>query len=936
MADWRERGYVPDSDDEEDDQDRDSQCNNNHGNLTSEATPAHVPSPSLFANAIEDDVLDKSTQKESEHGEDSHYQLEQSDSVFESTAARLEAEILKGLKTVHDVLGDLPSLLDSDDDSPLSSAPSSPRTTPRPSPVTRKNQDSLGVPHLAVSNETFGSPSSVRSSADNGIQRSRPNEVRPTIAVEIPVSPLPTDDSLSLSAVHDALRRRSFRPRAPIQLHPYALEDATYRQAWTARGLKPVRAPEILPNPEKTTNEESQDTTAYESSQVDAADVPVRSSTLAVDPRSRGYDGGGNDEPRSPSRDPRPRQSSPYSDLDDDLPDLSEMIKRRAAKATKPKLRKPARASLNEPRMGEGGFQIYDFPDDDPIVQHPSRTQRLTSVTPLSPPRSRGGLSSQDGITVHIPDVQMGNSTPTLLPTPVMSSDKPASKRNFAALFDVADSESDVGDVASHSSASSSKESANDESQGVQRMRRKIKGVLPASWLKLDMKQRDNPARAARHQAQSPVKKNLEKGIAKPVPSSARQTGDRLARRMIEEDVGDVDTSSESGSELRVMDQMDDVQYDLPDIIEDDMMEDNTIDAMLAPRVRKPPTRKRQQRLSGVWSKRRTEKSGRSLGRKPPSSHRGSNVKVDLKSHKPPLPRKRVKRKQGRREVTILDAPGFEEKDVPRFLKIASRRTGDTSTARKQDISTKFFRLATTKDTLDVHDGLRRWKGNQGRQGSTIKSNDGPRRITTSSAPRTHVANSIANGTPATSAHNDQSRLNNLNDFDRQVISLKQTTKATLGRIRAQQHETRSLLGTVYTASAAAALPSVVLDYFHPGTSRRDVHNLAPPRSNEPSSGEPREPLLKLGRSFVVQRRIPQPANARREKGTGAASHIPATRGEAHPRALHPVSSGWTEGCSNPTAGNDNAHSTGSRATLLPQRHAPRRPPKSVNFLTNV
>ncbi|KAJ9614153.1 hypothetical protein H2200_002289 [Cladophialophora chaetospira] len=906
MANWRERGYVPDSDDDEED-DRDGYLprQTSRAILAPKHEPIHVPPPSQDATSDGDDnppdaqhttteqhdeapVLDDDVelfaQDETKNltepdPEDGHRQLLVSlDSIPTSTAAKLEAEIQKGLKTVQDVLGSLPSPLHSDIDSPLSSAPSSPSTPWKSS--AKETVHGVLVPSHIDEND---SPAPVPANRGNGPSPSPLSEVQRAAPAKVLGPRVQGSDVLLLD---EAPRRRSFRPRAPIQVHPYALEDARYRQTWTARGLKPVRVPELASNAQETPKEDSQGTTAYQSSQADLLDASIGPSSPTMDLPQESPRVTNNDESQSPVRGLPVRRYSPMSDLDDDLPELSELIKNRAASSSGLKLARPKHSSRQESRSGIGGFKTYDLPDDDYIVRPLPRAHRRKSVSPLSPPRSRGGLSSQDGMLVQISDVQIGVSTPTLLPTPLVSSDRHGSKRTFAARFDDIDSEHDIVDLVNDTTASaSSVESSNDESQGVQHMRRKIKGVLPASWLKLDMKQRHEPTRAARNQAQSPVKSILERGVAKHVASSARQAKHRAREPVLEEDMGDLETSSESGSELRAVDEMDGVQYDLPESFNDDVVEDNAIDAMLAPRVRKRPFETNQRRLSGVWSKKKTEKSTRSVGKEVFTSHRGNHIKVSLKSKKKARPLKRVKRKHAIRQMTILDAPGFDAKDVPRFLRIASRRTGDTSTVRQQNLSTKFFRMATIKDTEDVNSGLSHWRGSQGQLRSTARSSSGPRSRTGPVPPQRRRFDYIDHEEASNPAHDGQSHPQHVNDLDPQLRSLKQTTKATLDRIQNHQDQSRWLPVPNIATTPSAAQPPVILDYFQSGTSRRAQLQLSTPnRINQERGGGPEQRSNQIN-AFAVQKWVPQSARARRERRDHSPPRDPSTMNDTPPRA---------------------------------------------------
>lgn len=895
MTTWRERGYVPDSDDEDEDEDSDVRQDRSHADiLRPKASPAHTECPTQQATRAEFETLpdvDDGIPEQNENGYSGpvdtanpgseeekeatlapptnieiHLPSSSGSHVFPtSTAAKLEAEIQTGLKTVRDVLGSLRPDLDNDNDSPLSSAPSSLLSTPQQSPSRKTAQDLSGSPFSHVSHEENRLfPAAAQLAQDPPVQNLLRGSQSPS-GRDMAEPQAPLSDTLPVSGANESLRRRSFRPRAPIQLHPYALEDARYRQTWTARGLKPVRAPEIVANPNKTANEDSQDTCPYESSQMDPSEFPDRHSSPAFEIFiERRQDAVADEESQSPRRGKRPRPASPLSDLED-LPDLSELLENQKAASGVTKPKKAKRGLWPESRTNTDGFKIYDLPDDEPVVHQRSRKAHTSSIVPPSPPKSGGGLSSQDGVPTEVSDANTGRITPALLPTPLVSSDRHVSKRTFNELLGVSDSDNDAIDIGEDSAtSSSSEESAQDESQGVRNMRRKMKGVLPASWLKLDMAGQHKPSRASRHQIQSPPKNVLEKGVAKRVPSSRLTAKDSNIRRTPEDDVADWDSSSNDGSELRAVDDNDGIEYDVPDILEDDIMEDNTVDAMLAPRIGESAGRKRQNHLSIVGSMQK-EKGSRNSIHERSSSHRGNNIAVGAKSKIAIRPRKQVKRKHKQPQMTLLDAPGFQEKDVPRFLRIASRRLKNIGSAQKQDPSKKFFRLATIRDTDDVNEGLRPWRGRQ-TQAYPAVNYDGKHasRTTGPLRPQPSSFDTSAHDKPLTSAHDGRSRDENSHSSNTELTSLKTYTKATLERIRNNYHRPRSLQGESIASIAGSS--AAVLDFFKPQRFRRARFDGN--QQNHPNRQIKPAQMLPLISPTVnaIEKLVPKPASSRQER----------------------------------------------------------------------
>ncbi|EXJ70905.1 uncharacterized protein A1O5_05897 [Cladophialophora psammophila CBS 110553] len=847
MANWRERGYVPDSDeDDEAEEERGGSFSIDHTNGTTSKTGAvNVQASVKQAIVKESDTLPgdddnptkQSSNKSDNHGAHHHPGLtrtiglqhdthtghlissQASDSPLNSTAAKLEAEIKRGLRTVQDVLASVDSGLNSDTDSPLSSVPSSVHTSPL---------------------------------------KSQSGQSRPVALTEVAIDETSTDNRLSPGPSADASRRRSFRPRAPIQLHPYAIEDARYRQTWRDRGLHPVRAPDPPSHLRESAKEESQGTTAYESSQADHLDSQVRRSGPGPEP---GYDDSqvtGNDESQSPIRGTRLRIYPLVSDSDDDddLPDLSDILKGRTATSSISKLKRPKRAPASQPSTLIDEFPNYDLLNNGIAVRNASQNGSASSIIPLSPPRSGGGQYSQVGEAKNNPEALIGNSTPVLLPTPLVSSDKQASKRRFSETLSFSDSETDVISISDDLSAPSKlEESLEDGFRGIRQMRRKIRGVLPASWLTLDLAQQRKGNRGPRNRPQSPVKRALEKGIAQHVSSS----GGKARGHILSADVADLEASSESQPTSPASNEMRGVEYEGPGPFEDDVIEDDTIDAMLAPRQRRSYAGQRQQRLKGVWSRRNTSEGSKSIAG-PGSASRRQGIAVASQSNNGARPRKKIKRKQRKPQMTILDAPGFREEEVPQFLRIASRRTAQSS-ARKQDPSKKFFKLATMRDTDDVNEGMRSWRAHRNQADHSVKPSD----IANAATPLLAQPHSVDDITFESTAAPTRTPNNDTHFSDPRLKSLKQTTRAILERIRNHQSRSRSLRDESIVPSIDRR--SAILDYFKPRAPRRSHPNARQPVPTLQQNREkPEEPALAPTNPFTIKKRVPQAARRKQKR----------------------------------------------------------------------
>lgn len=815
MSNWRERGYVPDSDDEEEEV-VDGGVESADSNVVVDSTKAHGDGYTDCSNngqpsnvqidcqyqGPQSNVLASAKRVNNHHlttaGERSTFHGPQS--LSNTTTAKLEAEIQRGLQAIRDVLGPQGNGMASDTDSPLSSPPSSSQSSPlQGAPI-------LSTPSVASGRAAVGDSS---------------------------------DGALSQKPAVLALKARSLRTRAPIQMHPYALEDARYRQSWKDRGLQPVRVPQEAVTTKNATEEDSQGTETYESSQIDVSGDQLRlSSSIST---------GGDDDSQSPIRGTRGRASPSLLNSDDDLPDLSEIVKGKAMRASTHTLKTAKRPSKRRTRTINGEFCIFDLPTDDKGSQNRSRRASSSFIVPPSPPGSHGASVTQGSALISANEASVGDRTPALLPTPDLSSDKQGQKRRFHQNHSPSDRERVV--ISDDSSTSSTSfESSEDESQGVHRIQRKIRGVLPASWLKLDMKTQQKSIRETRRQARLSIKSALEKGIAQRISTSA--TGVRHgASAPFPRDGTVLFASSESDSDEPTISEDNDMLVETPEDF--DIMEDNTVDAMLAPRQRNRPVKKKQQRLKDSWSSSKAVKSGR----------RGNTVGHSSQDVRPAdaalsttiaRPRKKTKRKHRGLQMTVLDAPGFKDKDVPLFLRIARRRNGAIGEQRSQDPSKKFFRLATTKDTLDVNEELGRWRGVRTKlRPAATHDDESSTRITLRRLPRT--LDDKRDRKPATTIGRNQI----------QLTSLKQTTEATLERVRKNKNETRSLPTNSFPRLQDRSY--ALLDYFNPRQTRRT--HLDPPQaplSVEPT-GDAEDPKVQSSKQFSVLRRVPKPPRRRQE-----------------------------------------------------------------------
>lgn len=692
--------------------------------------------------------------------------------LLDATASRLETELRKGLQTVKEVL-EWHNVAD-DTDSPLSSLPSSIQSSP-------------GKPHS-------------HHGQDLGLGNIQPEALR------------------TAAAFHEQFAtRRSLRARAPIQLHPYALEAAKYQQDWKSRGLKPIRDSHIALQAAQAPSAigESQGTEAFPSS-------PLQASHRRNQP-SDYFQAEDEDESQSPVRGVRSgRLQLPSFELGEELPDLSDLLKKDYAdNVTSLKgFGKNTRQELSTEGTTLDDDRVFDIPEDEAGPNSPLRTRRRTFYVPPSPPRSRGPISSPSTYVPQYSRLSTAGS-PSFLPSPFLSSDRTKKKRHQTVSPEGSEAEV-MGITDEESESPSLSVSEVNQHQGVRKFQRKIKGVLPASWLRLDREQQKSKFDKPR-QPHSPTRTRAEKGVAQRLPSSTMPTTNLSGTHLTFDDLNGL-ASSESDSEWSTGAGFGEEDNIRQSSFVDDVIEDNTIDPMLPTRKRSQGhvegrrSKKLQQQLPALWSnvdaKARPSQSG-TLSRR-----------VSNKSHKHPSGRakerqnKRRKRKSPTTRVTVFDAPGFEEERVPRYLKIAARQTLDVPlTAGFQDTSKKFFRLATRRDTQDITVALRGWQSRRGSRYAVAAR--GPGALNLNRVPQPKPG-------PATPLMDTEMR-----DAHPELISLKRSTNQTLERIRDRQHRNQSTQATYSVANHAAR--SVLRECFKPRSRLR----LRPTESMGPLASHP-------------------------------------------------------------------------------------------------
>ncbi|KAL1883622.1 hypothetical protein Plec18167_002629 [Paecilomyces lecythidis] len=498
--------------------------------------------------------------------------------------------------------------------------------------------------------------------------------------------------------------RRSLRQRNPIQLHPYLLEDAKYQNLMKARGVKPVRLPNVGQQ-QRNETDESQGQDSLEipeppSSSDPAAEFNIPSSS-PVDPYERL-------PARSHSHTPRPvnHATSP-------LP-TSVSHKKYTHSVKRRKISHGGRKALSTVQVVITNGSSQGDQDDHSIFDHPP-----------SPPRS-GSLSSTQTVKATSGFRFPPGFTPPALDTPVTESrsnvrnadeESPLERR----VSDDGDERAEPEVLSDSERTSAEEEEPEDESTEVRRLQKRIKGVLPASWLRLDLKkQEEQQMRSKERQRKHDLSRKLEnaKGVARKIikPRNDAATSSRPSLPSFSDEDTESDDNRPVEADPRKAladlvgfdDPFDDVQND------DDIPEDNRIDYMW------PSTSSRQHSSTGrTYSKRDKPKkhTERHEARKKLPLQRQMRITDSMSKPRREKGTRRASRKPPK--LGILDAPDVVQRPrpaQPQFLRIAARQARSRRDQGRRSPTRKVFRLGTREDTEDANNSLRDWRKGEIRQ----------------------------------------------------------------------------------------------------------------------------------------------------------------------------------------------------------------------------
>ncbi|QSS61321.1 DNA repair protein Mus7 [Histoplasma capsulatum] len=243
----------------------------------------------------------------------------------------------------------------------------------------------------------------------------------------------------------------------------------------------------------------------------------------------------------------------------------------------------------------------------------------------------------------------------------------------------------------------------------IQRLRRRIKGVLPASWPRLDLKQQQEREKAAAEKARLSYLRNRRqsgKGVARRITrdrSDSHNQGMRQKTLFIsDESTSDDEPTYAVQSSREILSEVIDKDDLFVGDVADDIPEDNRIDYMLPPAPRKG---KRRTLGSNRQNRSRFQTSSNSRKR-PLHQARITDTLTRLRTSAE-LPETRLPR------LGVLDVADVQDQPMqkqPQFLRVAARQARSRRDRGRKSPTRTYLKLGTSRDTEDANRSLAEWR----------------------------------------------------------------------------------------------------------------------------------------------------------------------------------------------------------------------------------
>lgn len=524
---------------------------------------------------------------------------------------------------------------------------------------------------------------------------------------------------------------RSLRPRKPIQEHPYLLENAHYSSLFKKHGVKPVQmAADIVRRRRENT---------YHDEEFHAP--PTQESVLPAiseeGQRERGTD------------------FDPY--------DLNYMSS--SPPKTSPWVHRAEASSHPSSQIETDGTSVADgdLPTVAELLLRPHKEKR-SRTTPGSEARKRrrrnvidsdpADATDATGFTgEHVPPLEATTPLPQLdsaaFPSPRVSAG-PESEVDDAVTRGV----SNENRVQPPASESESDESAVVQDTAMNRMTKRIRGVLPASWLRLDQQSGRDKAQKdmnRRNRNRSPEREN-RRGVAQIKQSNGASTSTAWPieesddEPVVQPDTTDDIYHHQNRLEIQPLpipsisrnheDSSDDgsvVEQDVIDRMGSGSKRQLNISKSFSNGVSQRASKKNShsnaslQRSRSTMSQPKISSFGNSRKSRPQqrsASKHGDSGSTTKRSHK----NRPATARSARPAVPNLSILDVVEADAPRFVRIAARNAKRRKNQGRSSPSKKSIKLANRKDHIDAVSVLNTWRAGQIQQRPAVSESTTRRR----------------------------------------------------------------------------------------------------------------------------------------------------------------------------------------------------------------
>ncbi|KAK4100975.1 hypothetical protein N658DRAFT_471854 [Parathielavia hyrcaniae] len=597
---------------------------------------------------------------------------------------------------------------------------------------------SIGYVRLSTLGSRTSSPASLLSRTPSIPRSPSLPRTHPCSPQELGPRPLPVEVEAEELSRQTAVRlERSLRPRKPIQQHPYLLENAKYTNFMKSHGVKPIKVV-LEPQPARSTpdGEDSQDQEfqTEESQEVTAEGLdrlaqmgPILfdeeedelALTLSL-PKTSPY----GQQVRTSSQQSNGDQTDATSLSDEEFPPLERLQPVPAKKRRQSLKRQPSRllssTKRKRPRVVPDSSS-QPSPQRPAFIPPPPLNIWDFSSSPTGPQRPEEPAEKQG--TIQQQSIRRRPGTPSMSP-PLQGSTSTATLfNNGTAASPIMINEDTQSDLSEGELTGSTSNSGSD-SEVVRKNSRRIRGVLPASWLRIDQQHDTRLAQNARRKTpEHSPDRGVRRGVALPRQRSPKPSS--TAALML------FDESESSGPENEAPWRVavaDGPMHPAPvaTIMDEDdgasVVEEDIIDWMLPGRKRagshNPSGRTKKQKRNRAVFKGHPNGHARQpkITQHLNPSKQGvvlaptTRDSINTRPQKGPGPSRTSRSKKRVATPPLLSILDVIEPDAPRFVKIAARAAKRKANLGKASPSKKLISLATRSDNLDALSVLRNWK----------------------------------------------------------------------------------------------------------------------------------------------------------------------------------------------------------------------------------